>query len=388
MKKILFIIESLNCGGAEKSLVSLLPLLDHTKYDIYLWIMYPGGIFEKLLPDNIHRIQYNVFRKKTIIDILVYWFCRLLYSCTIRLNALLGIKRHNAEVLWKCMQSCYQKHIDDFDIAVAYQQGIPTYLLQNHINARKKICWINADIFSVGYDPAFNYLKYKDCDYMIPVSAILKEKLSSKWPDLSSKMRTIYDIINPEVVHKLSQKEVSDGFSSNVPTLLTVGRLVKPKGYDLLLDAALILKKKNIHFKWYIIGEGSERGFIESNISKKELQNHVFLLGLKNNPYPYMKLSDVYVQTSKYEGFGMTVAEAKILHKPIVSTNYSVIHNILKNKINGLIVDMNGEAIADGIQLLLYSESLKNCLIRNLQNEENLTYKTEVIKLEQILDED
>lgn len=387
-RKILFIIESLHCGGAEKSLVSLLPLLSRTKYDIYLWIMCPGGIFEKLLPDNIYRIQYNVFRKKNIIDFLFYYFCRIFYSCIIRLNSLFGIKKHNAEVLWKCMRFCYQKQIDDFDVAIAYQQGIPTYLLKDHINAKKKICWINADIFSVGYDPTFNYYKYKDFDFLVPVSAILKDKLSNKWPDLSSKMRTIYDIINPAVVHQLSQKEVSEEFPSNIPILLTVGRLVKPKGYDLLLDAALILKKRNINFKWYIIGEGSERQFIESFILKNELQNHVFLLGLKDNPYPYMRLCDVYVQTSRYEGFGMTVAEAKILYKPIVSTNYSVIYNILRNKINGLIVDMSGEAIADGIQLLFGSSNLRKSFINNLQSEENLTYQTEVLKLEQILDED
>lgn len=100
-----------------------------------------------------------------------------------------------------------------------------------------------------------------------------------------------------------------------------------------------------------------------------------------------MKQCDVYVQTSKYEGFGMTVAEAKILYKPIVSTNYSVIHNILKDKVNGLIVDMNGEAIADGIQLLLTDSDLKEKLIQNLRREENLTYQTEVLKLEHILDE-
>lgn len=388
MKKILFIIESLNCGGAEKSLVSLLPLLNRSKYEIHLWIMYRGGIFEKLLPNDINIVHYEVFRKESFFDTLNYWFSRLRYSCEIRLNYLFGIKKHYTEVLWKCMHDCYQKHFDDFDIAIAYQQGIPTYLLKEHINSSKKICWINADIFSVGYDSNFNYLKYKDYDYLVPVSAILKDKLAKKWPNLSSKMQVIYDIINPNIVHQLSRKEVYEKFTSGVLILLTVGRLVKPKGYDLLLDAALILRKRNIHFKWYIIGEGSERSFLESEIVKKGLQEYVFLLGLKDNPYPYMKLCDVYVQTSKYEGFGMTVAEAKILYKPIVSTNYSVIHNILKDKVNGLIVDMNGEAIADGIQLLLTDSDLKEKLIQNLQKEENSTCQTEVLKLEKVLDED
>ena len=388
MKKILFIIESLNCGGAEKSLVSLLPLLDTSKYDIYLWIMYRGGVFEKLLPSNIHLVRFDLYKRDSTWEILTYYLYKIKYSLVCRFNKYFGINRHQAEVLWDCMHSVYRKQSDIFDVAIAYQQGLPTYLLKNHIIAKKKIAWINADIFSVGYNPDFNYQKYRSYDYLIPVSDILREKLSQKWPDLGFKMRTIYDIINPDIVRELAQKTPTETFEPSVPAFLTVGRLVKPKGYDLLLDAALILKNRNIHFKWYIIGEGSERTLIESEIQKKGLEHHVFLLGLRDNPYPYMKACDVYIQTSRYEGFGMTVAEAKILGKPIISTNYSVIYNILQNNINGLIVDMNAEALAKGIQYLSENQNLKESLIRNLQKEENTTYKTESLKLERILDED
>lgn len=388
MKKILFIIESLNCGGAEKSLVSLLPLLDTSKYDIYLWIMYRGGVFEKLLPSNIHLVRFDLYKRDSTGENLTYYLYKIKYSLVCRFNKYFRIKRHQAEVLWDCMHSVYRKQSNIFDVAIAYQQGLPTYLLKDHIIAKKKIAWINADIFSVGYNPDFNYQKYRSYDYLIPVSDILREKLSLKWQDLRFKMRTIYDIINPDIVRELAEKTPTKTFEPSVPAFLTVGRLVKPKGYDLLLDAASILKNRNIHFKWYIIGEGSERTFIESEIQKKELGHHVILLGLQDNPYPYMKACDMYIQTSRYEGFGMTVAEAKILGKPIISTNYSVIYNILQNNVNGLIVDMNGEALANGIQYLSENQKLKESLIRNLQKEENTTHKTESLKLEYILDED
>ena len=136
-----------------------------------------------------------------------------------------------------------------------------------------------------------------------------------------------------------------------------------------------------------IIGEGPEKTFIEHEIQINDLKNYVFLLGLKENPFPYMKTCDIYVQTSKFEGFGMTIAEAKILNKPIISTNYPVIYNILQDKVNGLIVDMTGEALANGIQSLSRNQDLKEFLIKNLQNEENITYKTEYLKLEHLLDE-
>lgn len=219
------------------------------------------------------------------------------------------------------------------------------------------------------------------------VSDILKNKLKQQWPDLGTKMYTIYDIINPNTIRSLAQKEITETFPHTSLSLLTVGRLVKPKGYDLLLQAASILKNRNIQFTWYIIGEGPEKTFIEHEIQINDLKNYVFLLGLKENPFPYMKTCDIYVQTSKFEGFGMTIAEAKILNKPIISTNYPVIYNILQDKVNGLIVDMTGEALANGIQSLSRNQDLKEFLIKNLQNEENITYKTEYLKLEHLLDE-
>jgi len=227
----------------------------------------------------------------------------------------------------------------------------------------------------------------KRYNYLVTVSDILKNKLKQQWPDLGTKMYTIYDIINPNTIRSLAQKEITETFPHTSLSLLTVGRLVKPKGYDLLLQAASILKNRNIQFTWYIIGEGPEKTFIEHEIQINDLKNYVFLLGLKENPFPYMKTCDIYVQTSKFEGFGMTIAEAKILNKPIISTNYPVIYNILQDKVNGLIVDMTGEALANGIQSLSRNQDLKEFLIKNLQNEENITYKTEYLKLEHLLDE-
>lgn len=182
------------------------------------------------------------------------------------------------------MHSAYRKQSDIYDVAIAYQQGLPTYLLKDHIIAKKKIAWINADIFSVGYNKQVNYDTYKRYNYLVTVSDILKNKLKQQWPDLGIKMYTIYDTINPNIIRSLAQKEITETFPHKSLSLLTVGRLVKPKGYDLLLQAASILKNRNIQFTWYIIGEGPERTFIEHEIQINDLKDYVFLLGLKENP--------------------------------------------------------------------------------------------------------
>ena len=98
-----------------------------------------------------------------------------------------------------------------------------------------------------------------------------------------------------------------------------------------------------------------------------------------------MKACDIYVQTSRNEGFGLTIAEAKILHKPIVSTNFPVVHNQIVNGKNGLIAEMNAESVAHNILLLVNNPELRNKINLNLQQEKNTTAETESAKVNQLI---
>ena len=100
-------------------------------------------------------------------------------------------------------------------------------------------------------------------------------------------------------------------------TIVSVGRLSNEKGFDLAVEASKILKDKNINFRWYFIGDGNQREALEQKIKSYQLQNHVLLLGLKDNPYPYIKKAKIYAQTSRFEGKSIAIDEAKILRKPI-----------------------------------------------------------------------
>ena len=121
---------------------------------------------------------------------------------------------------------------------------------------------------------------------------------------------------------------------------------------------------------------------------KKELgvDEEVVLLGLQTNPYTYMAQADIYVQTSKFEGFGMTIGEAKILEKPIVSTNFDVVYNQLAHEQNGLIAEMTGESVAENIVRLIEDCELRNSIISTVKAEKNTTYISEVVKVEQLID--
>ena len=138
--------------------------------------------------------------------------------------------------------------------------------------------------------------------------------------------------------------------------ILSIGRLENVKGFDMAVEAAKILQDKKIDFEWLIIGEGSERKNLETLIGKYALNNKMKLLGLKDNPYPYLKGCDIVVQSSRFEGKSIALDEAKIFGKPIISTNYPTVYDQL-SKDEGMITEMNPEAIAEGISALYYNES-------------------------------
>ena len=385
-KKLLFTIDSLGCGGAEKSLVSLLPLLNRNKYEIHLWVLNRGAEFESLLPDNV-MIEpepiYGPFDRMKMI------LAQLYYSLSIRIKRILGKHEHGAETYWKCVGWAYKVPERQYDVAIAYQQGVPTYLVATKINSRKKIAWINVNICNAGYNPEFNSKFYYKYNALVPVSTNLETILKERYPQFINKYFCIYDILNPSLIIQQSlepykeQKQFGNNF-----LLVTTGRLAVQKNYKLAVKAAKILRDKGYDFKWLFIGDGEERTNIEALIYEYELQDKVLLLGMKTNPYPYMARCDVYVQTSSFEGFGLTVAEAKILGRPVVSTNFDVVHDQLKHEENGLIAEMTPESVADNIIRMITDEELHDHIVANVSKERNMTYITEVRKVESLLDAD
>jgi len=384
-KSILFVIDSLNCGGAEKSLLSLLPLLNQEKYVISLWILHRGGILESLIPEGIQIIEhpsYSSFDKAKLK--LAY----ALHSAYIRILRCLHIYQHGAESLWKTTGWATKGISQSFDVAIAYQQGFPTYLVASRIKAKKKIAWVNADIFNVGYNIPFNIPFYEKYDHIVPVSNRLQEKMQKELPQFSCKYQYVYDILNPKLIRKMSMEPVTDFTKEEERTVLvTVARMAPPKGYDIAVNAAHCLKVKGIAFIWYFIGDGSEKHKILEMIKDYHLQDDVKLLGLKSNPYPYMRMCDIYVQPSRFEGFGMTISEAKILGKPVVSTNFKVVYDQITHKKNGLISEMNAESLSEHVICMMEDDALRKGIMENVQAEENTTYITEVKKVEQLLDE-
>ncbi len=381
-KQLLFVIDSLGSGGAEKSLISLLPLIDYTRFIVDLVIFDRGGVYEKYLPREVNIFDYQLYQKNLWGQIKKV-LCHALLSPQLRLNK----KRHGAEIHWRTMYRFYHDFPGEYDAAIAYQQGVPTFFVATKVNAKKKLAWINADIFAAGYDLEYCRQFYEQMDFIVAVSNKLQNLLCTKTPWMMDRLTCVYDIINPDVIVSLAKKTVQDmTISRGEMAIVTVGRLTRPKNYILAVNAARILKDKGLKFKWFFVGEGEMRRAIEMRIKDNGLQNEVILLGFKENPYPYMAKADVYVQTSTFEGFGLTIAEAKILHRPVVSTDFDIVHDQITDGQNGLIAEMTPESVAEKILKLLYGDSLRSKIIHNLEKENNTTSSTEIQKFNQLIE--
>lgn len=382
MKKVLFVIDSLACGGAEKSLISLLSILDYSAMDVDLMTVKHGGIYEKLVPHEVHFVP---------IPKEPQWVFRLfqsVFSLKIRLLRLFGISRHGAETYWQMMSCAYLTPERDYDVAVAYQQGFPTYYVAKKVRAAKKWAWINSDMEKAGYRPRFNCSFYDQMTGVCVVSDALSCMLVNAGFVSSERIRVIKDILNVDLIRKMADESLDTLNCSARFKILTVGRLVSPKNYPLAVEAADILRNKGLDFVWIFIGEGGERRNIEMLIQQKGLQKKVVLAGQKWNPYPYFKACDIYVQTSSFEGFGLTISEAKVFHKPIVTTNFPAAHDQITDGENGLIAEMTAESLANKILSILENPDLKDKLVNGTRMEENRTAETESARVIRLLLED
>ncbi len=230
-------------------------------------------------------------------------------------------------------------------------------------------------------------LKYYDIfNKVVNISPKGEDIFLEAHPKLKEKASIVYNIISGEVIKKMAQNN-NFGFNDNFNgiRILTIGRIVPPKGYDLAIKASAILKEKNINFKWYAIGEGPLKLELENLIKEYNVGDVFNFIGTFSNPYPFIQQCDIYCQPSRFEGFGIALAEARILNKPIVATDFEVVHDQLIHTKNGIITSMNPEALAEGIQMYILKPNLKNEIINQLKIE-TASNEAEINKIEAIID--
>ena len=374
MKKVLFISDGLGCGGSEQSLVSLLATLDYSKIEVDLLLRCRGGVFERCVPKDVNIISFDPRSTSKF----GYWIANRLYSIDLRMNK--G-KVHSAELLWKRVERYIGSMANHYDVAIAFHQGFPTFYLATKVRSTKKAARVNIDMLKANYNQDFCRKYYDQCDSVIAISDALDIQLrTSNYITDKGIVTTIYNVFNVDLINSLSKEPVfSDNYSGL--RIVTTGRLVDQNGYDLAIKTASILKRRISNFRWYFVGEGEKRAELERMVLQYGLQENVVLLGLQTNPYPFMKKCDIYVQTSRFEGLGRTVTDAKILRCPIVTTNFPSAFDQIQDRKNGLICEMDENSIADAIIMIVEDTELRNTLVRNVSEERYATASTESEKM-------
>lgn len=392
MKKILFVTNSLGLGGSEKAMTEMINRMDLEKYDITILAL----IKTETILSFDSRI--NIINGLDVYDKIMMPFKKFLMSFGkgYKLNLLLdklmfslqckyNFKHtHISKFFWKAFSKYIPKIEEEFDVVIGYGQGPSTYFIKDKVKAYRKVAWLNTDLEKARYDIGYIKQFYAIADYIVVDSENGKKIISKIYPEMIEKTRVFPNILDVSgIIEKGREKE--DVISNvDVITILSVGRLVEAKAFHLAVGAADILCKKGIDFKWFIVGDGSERDMLTRLIKEQKLEEKVIMLGADTNPYKYMNSCDIYVQTSIYEGSGMTINEAMIFNKPIVSTNFPAVYEKIIDGKNGLLAEMTAESIAEKLNILINDMSLRESFSEYLK-ENPIDYDKQIEELDDIL---
>lgn len=314
-------------GGAEKALVNLLDHLDYSRYDVSLWIKnHSEGMLYQVNPHvkiyywgeslsgKYRGFALSLLKQGKLFSLLYSFFYWVLLKLS-RKNTLAATRYR--------LKSRLVQATETYDTAILFQALPGAYLpiFLALLQSKKRIGWLHG-VPSRGFPEAVvqkSLSLYKQFGHLVCVSEGVKEIYTAHYPEIADKFTVIYNLQNIAVILDAAQQSPEYPFDQT--TLVTVGRLSREKGQDMIPMIAKRLLEAGYRFVWYVVGDGPTRASLEEEIRQNGLDKVVILTGTKSNPYPFIKNCSLYVQPSYREGFCVTTFEAKILKKPQVVTD-------------------------------------------------------------------
>lgn len=372
MKKIAIVTRKMIAGGIEKALISMLEVLPKDEFEITLFVMASGGEFERYIPEHV-RVKCLYGEENSAKDKILNSLKRgkLIGAIKILFNMFMSMKVKEVYKKEWYLSRILPKQEEEFDLAIAYHTpaSFPVIYVSEHIRAKSKIAWIHSDV-EVYKKELERYIEYySNFEKIYCVSKDGKVKFDTQYPELKNKTDVFYNIINENQIKSLAS--CGEAFNDNFDgiRILTVGRLTKQKGCDILPEIIDNIIKSGFDVKWYLIGDGEERKYLNEKIEEMQLYDRLILLGTKTNPYPYFKNCDIYVQPSRHEGYCITLGEARCFDNPIVTTNFTGANEQIKNEITGLVCNISEDGIYNAVKRLLDEKDLFNRIKNNLDTE-------------------
>lgn len=381
--KILFVNYSLNMGGIASSLNNLLKELSkEPEIDIFMIVLNSGDAFNREVPNGIkivelpHILQIQNMSKKQIFsrnrptDLLLY----ILFRTS---SKLFGKKRFS-EFLTK-----YVQILGHYDIAISFANDIYNNkettcgcndIVLNSIHAAKKIAWIHNDARRLNLTYEICKKTYSDFDLIVNVSLACKRIFDDIIPEYSQKSTVAYNLIDNSAAVK--SDDYGNPYNNKKFNLITVARLSnEQKRIDRIIDCCKIMKENGVsNFEWHVVGDGPDFEYLNDMARKKDVLDVLIFEGRKNNPRPYIKYADIFVQTSDYEAYSMVLIETLSAGTPIICTEYDSAEEIVLDGLNGFITKMDVYSIFNTIRYLMENKSILLEMRNFISKHENNNY--------------
>lgn len=334
MKKVLFLIGSLQGGGAEKVLVDTVNSLDADKYQITVQTLFDDGVYKRKLSNKV--------RYKTIVT------CR--QGLLRKIVAKLLFFGMGAKFVYKAFVC------DNYDYEIAFLEGLPTKILAKSTHKKaKKIAWVHTDLIENPNSwKAYGSEKkearaYDSFDKVFCVSKGVEQAFLHKYPMVRARVATLYNIIDDAAIIEASKDSVEMPTVIR-PCFISVGRLVEQKGYDRLLRIHKRLIDEGYMHSLLIVGEGHLRAEFEKYIADNNLQDSVWLLGFQSNPYKFIKNADAFVCSSYAEGFSTVITESVLCGTPVIATDVSGNREPIEVPRCSMVVENSEAALYEGLR--------------------------------------
>ncbi len=379
--RIIILMHYLELGGAEMALIGLLHALDPDKVDVDLFVYSHRGPLMQYIPDWVNLLPevgaYSVIEEPMTVA-LKRGYLGVVFG---RLRAKWECRRFRSKHPAKGDDGAIMQYVGDYvtpwlprinsdveyDLCISFLT--PHNIGRDKVRAKKRLAWIHTDYSTVDVDAERELPVWDAYDNIASISDEVTNSFLKRFPRLKSKIFPIENILPAGYVRTRSEEfDVAKEMDCDI-NLLSIGRYCTAKNYDNVPDIARRMLGHGMKdLKWYIIGYGGDESLIRGKIAEAGMENLVILLGKKDNPYPYIKACDIYVQPSRYEGKSVTVREAQILCKPAVVTNYPTAQSQINDGFDGVIVPLDNEGCAQGIANFIANKELQEQIVENLKS--------------------
>jgi glycosyltransferase involved in cell wall biosynthesis len=385
---ILFVMHYLELGGAEKSLVGLLRAIDYSRFDVDLFLYSHRGELMREIPKEVRLLPETAAYaciECPVKDALRKGQWGVVWG---RLKAKWQYKRYARRMHPKDGSAIFQyvmnavephlpslHHLGEYDLVVSFLT--PHNVVLKKVRAKRKACWIHTDYTQIDVNTALELPVWSGYDHIVSISADVTKAFLSVFPTLKDKIVEIHNILPTDFVRSRAEEMTAEEVAREMPreegviNLLSVGRFSHAKNYDNVPAICRIINSQlsiaDCQCRWYLIGYGGEEPLIRQRIAEEGMEGKVIILGKRENPYPFIKACDVYVQPSRYEGNAVTVREAQMLCKPVVVTSYPTATSQIHDGVDGIIVSMDNKGCAFSITYLIQDYRLQQAFHEYLE---------------------